>query len=167
MTVIFWPRLNYTWIMLPMLDQKRYFPVLLLSHFRNIFFEKIPSTGTNTSIQLCFLSTLRWASIEQICNRWAIKIASVLSNSRWCLPQLSWAASKFSKMLFGVQVWIYTVCNVYPSMLPGMVLAPRGVVFHPERLFPDIWIKLQSGCILLFWYKLPQVWLCKKWWPST
>ena len=132
MTVIFWPRLNSTWIMLPMLDQNRYFQVLLPSHFRNIFFEKIPFYRYkyfNTAVfslhskishshetmwkgkGRTYMSNLKYAywlnSIEQICKRWAIKIANVLSNSRWCLPQLSWAASKFSKMLFGVQFWIY------------------------------------------------------------
>ena len=149
------------------------------------------------------MSNLKYAywlnSIEQICMRWAIKIASVLSNSRWCLPQLSWAANKLSIILFGVQFWIYIIQlgethvmtkyvisnmlgNVYVSIvqlvLSGgdlcstlcevctpqccLLLAPRGVVFHPERLFPDIviWIKVPSGCISLFWYRLPQVWLC-------
>ena len=97
------------------------------------FLKKIPSTGTykyfNTAVfsihskisysheimwkgkGRTYMSNLKYAyrlnSIEQICKRWAIKIAIVLSNSRWCLPQLSWAASKFSKMLFGLQFWKY------------------------------------------------------------
>ena len=44
-----------------------------------------------------------------------------------------------------------TLCEVSTPQC-CLVLAPRGVVFHPERLSPDIvvWIKVPSGCIPLY-----------------